>query len=249
MNEIQLESGQYYNNQSKNYPKMQTLEHWGESQGYIRYASQKTGLKPGFITLIIIVSALLILYQGIVGGFVLFFLGVVIPAYQSFKAIESPNKEDDSLMLKYWCVFSLFLALDGFFQPVLAFIPLVGIVKFGLIAALSMNNYAGSTLVYNMMVAPILRIYQVDIDKAYVRVEQTMTEVAEAMKDTVSQTVKEGAEKVGGKVSDFAGNVSQSVKENVEKAAEKVGEKVSDIAGDVKETISPGKKTKQLHIL
>ncbi len=214
---------------------MEFLNHWGESQGYIRLASQKTGLKPGFVTMIILVAALLLLYQGLVGGFVLFFLGVVIPAYQSFRAVESPNKEDDVKMLNYWCVFSLFFAINGFLEPILSFVPLAGIIKFVIITALSMNDYTGSTLVYNYAVAPLLRTYQHDIDKAYAKVGETMTELAESAKEKV----KENVGKLGEKATDIASSMGQSVKESVGKAAEKVG----DLAESVGEKIGTTKKT------
>ena len=183
---------------------MQTLEAWGESQGYIRLISQKSGLKPGFVALIFAIVAVLIVYQGIVGGFVMFFFGVVLPAYQSFKAIESSNKDDDTRMLHYWCVFSLAFAFDGFLQPILDFVPLIGIFRFVLIIVLTMNNFAFSSMAYNFIVSPILKKYERDIDSAYENAESAVGKLAESAKDKLKANV--------GKVGAAVGELAESAK-------------------------------------
>ncbi|XP_032763822.1 receptor expression-enhancing protein 6 isoform X2 [Rattus rattus] len=47
-------------------------------------------------------------------------IGFVYPAYASVKAIESPNKEDDTVWLTYWVVYALF-GLVEFFSDLLLF--------------------------------------------------------------------------------------------------------------------------------
>ena len=146
---------------------METLARWGESQGYVRYIHEKTGVKKEYIVIVLLVLAIMLVAQGIMGGFVIFFIGVVIPTYQSFKAIESPEKTDDTRILKYWCVFSIFIVVDKILEPFLSFIPLIGFMTFIIIVLLVANEYKGSQYVYQYMVAPWVGKYQNSIDKVY----------------------------------------------------------------------------------
>ena len=153
---------------------MQALERWGNSQGFVRWINQKTGLNSGFITLGLLIISLILLIQGIVGGFILFILGVVMPAYQSFVAIESPDKDDDTRMLNYWCIFSIVLIVDKLIDPLMFIIPFSSLLRFGVVIALVANNYYGSTFVYNNLVVPILSSYEKDIDNVYAKVAETI---------------------------------------------------------------------------
>lgn len=46
-------------------------------------------------------------------------IGFLFPAYYSFKAIESPNKEDDKQWLVYWVVYSFFTIIEAFVSIIL----------------------------------------------------------------------------------------------------------------------------------
>ena len=51
-------------------------------------------------------------------------VGWALPAYLSFKAIESPAHEDDVQWLTYWVVFGFFNFLESFaLRPVLYYFP------------------------------------------------------------------------------------------------------------------------------
>lgn len=50
-------------------------------------------------------------------------IGFVYPAYMSFKAIESEDKNDDTMWLTYWVVYSFFTIIEGFADVLLFWIP------------------------------------------------------------------------------------------------------------------------------
>ncbi|XP_045687574.1 receptor expression-enhancing protein 6 isoform X2 [Phyllostomus hastatus] len=50
-------------------------------------------------------------------------IGFVYPAYASIKAIESPSKEDDTVWLTYWVVYSLFGLAEFFSDLLLSWFP------------------------------------------------------------------------------------------------------------------------------
>ncbi len=51
-------------------------------------------------------------------------VGFVYPAYASFKAIESPDKHDDTMWLTYWVVFAVFSIAETFSDTLLWWFPL-----------------------------------------------------------------------------------------------------------------------------
>ena len=161
---------------------MQALERWGNTQGYVRWIKNKTGLNTGFVVVILLIIAVLLLIQGLVGGFILFIIGVIVPSYQSFLAIESPDKDDDTRMLNFWCIFSIFLVVDKLLEPVMFIIPLSGLLRFGIILGLVVNNYFGSNFIYSLFVSPLLSAYERDIDNVYTKVKESIPGVSSSDK-------------------------------------------------------------------
>jgi hypothetical protein len=50
-------------------------------------------------------------------------IGFLYPAYRSIKALESPNKDDDTKWLTYWVVFALFSVIEYFSNILLHWFP------------------------------------------------------------------------------------------------------------------------------
>jgi receptor expression-enhancing protein 5/6 len=56
-------------------------------------------------------------------------IGFLYPAYRSIKALESPNKEDDTKWLTYWVVFALFSVIEYFSNILLHWFPFYWLFK------------------------------------------------------------------------------------------------------------------------
>lgn len=56
-------------------------------------------------------------------------IGFLYPAYTSMKALESPQKEDDTKWLTYWVVFALFSVVEFFADMVVGWFPLYWLLK------------------------------------------------------------------------------------------------------------------------
>lgn len=63
-------------------------------------------------------------------------IGFGYPAYASIKAIESPQKGDDTKWLTYWTVFAAFSLLEFFSNIIVGWIPVYWLVKVILITFL-----------------------------------------------------------------------------------------------------------------
>merc|ERR1719199_1768528 len=50
--------------------------------------------------------------------------GTLYPMYESYKAVKSPQKDDDTQWLVYWGVYSLFTVVEFFLDIIIPWIPL-----------------------------------------------------------------------------------------------------------------------------
>lgn len=56
-------------------------------------------------------------------------IGFLYPAYRSMKALESPNKDDDTKWLTYWAVFALFSIIEYFSDILIYWFPFYWLIK------------------------------------------------------------------------------------------------------------------------
>jgi len=69
-------------------------------------------------------------------------VGFLYPAYRSIKALESPNKDDDTKWLTYWVVFALFSIIEYFSDILLYWFPFYWLFK----VSQQLAVYSSSTL-------------------------------------------------------------------------------------------------------
>jgi len=116
---------------------------------------QSTGVKRLYLFYGLIGLLALWLIFGYGGGFICFIIGFVYPAYQSVKAIESGNKEDDTQWLTYWVVFSAFTVVEYASDMVVYWFPLYWFVKcLFLTWCFAPVQWNGSTIIYHRFIRP-----------------------------------------------------------------------------------------------
>ena len=82
-------------------------------------------------------------------------IGMLYPAYQSFKALESPGIDDDKQWLTYWCVHSFLQVFEYFGEYILTgTIPFYYLVKLVFLVYLMHPQYRGALACYANFVAP-----------------------------------------------------------------------------------------------
>ena len=75
--------------------------------------SQKVGVGKAYVAITFAIIPLLIIFMMGSGNFIIDLIGFIYPMYGSIKAIESKDKEDDTLWLTYWLVFCVFKVSGG----------------------------------------------------------------------------------------------------------------------------------------
>ena len=89
----------------------------GRFESLTRLAGQ-LGVKRAYLGGGLLLGALLFLFVGVGAQLFSSLVGFAFPAYASFKAIESPGKDDDTQWLTYWVVFAVFSLLEVFADTV-----------------------------------------------------------------------------------------------------------------------------------
>ncbi|KAI0317918.1 TB2/DP1, HVA22 family-domain-containing protein [Amylostereum chailletii] len=84
-------------------------------------------------------------------------LGWALPAYLSFKALESPGHDDDVQWLTYWIVFGFFNFTEGFaLRLVLYYFPWYFTFKSIFILWLQLPAFRGAQATYYTVLKPVL---------------------------------------------------------------------------------------------
>jgi len=111
-------------------------------------------------TYAVIGSATLLVILHLVNPLAAFISNLVgwgLPAYLSFKAIETPSPQDDIQWLTYWVVFGFFNFLESFaLRLVLYYLPWYFAFKTVFILWLQLPAFKGARTVYLSLLKPVL---------------------------------------------------------------------------------------------
>lgn len=90
---------------------------------------ESVGIEKFYIAAMLFVGIGSIIY--LLGGAVLIvnLIGFIYPAYQSFKALNSPKPDDDTQWLTYWVVYAFFNLTENLTSIFMKWIPFYFVIK------------------------------------------------------------------------------------------------------------------------
>ncbi|KJE91599.1 receptor accessory protein 5 [Capsaspora owczarzaki ATCC 30864] len=136
----------------------------------------------GFLLILLSLSA------GLGAQLVCNIVGFVYPAYASFKAIESTNKDDDTQWLTYWVVFAFFSLLEFFSDIILHWLPFYYLMKFVFLVYLMLPTLNGAAQLYQNVIRRFLLQNQADIDHGISKVRGAATSAASSAVQNANKT-------------------------------------------------------------
>ncbi|GAA95906.1 uncharacterized protein L969DRAFT_69848 [Mixia osmundae IAM 14324] len=93
-------------------------------------------------------------FFNIAAGFLTNFIGWIIPAYYSLKALETPASGDDTQWLTYWVVFGLFQTFENLIS-VVSYFPYWYTVKTAFTLYLILPQTRGAEVIYHKALRPL----------------------------------------------------------------------------------------------
>ncbi|CAN1160104.1 HVA22-like protein k [Linum perenne] len=93
-------------------------------------------------------------------------VGIALPVYSTFKAIERKDPDEQKKCLVYWAAFGAFSVAEVFTDKILSWFPMYYHAKFAFLIWLQLpsSNGCGATIFYSNYLRPFLLRHQVRLD-------------------------------------------------------------------------------------
>lgn len=92
-------------------------------------------------------------------------VGIVLPVYSTFKAIEAKDQDEQQKWLLYWAAYGSFSVVELFTDKFLYWFPLYYHMKFAFLVWLQLPSVDGASQLYMNHLRPFLRRHQPRLDQ------------------------------------------------------------------------------------
>ena len=145
---------------------------------WIKTTADRFNLKSAHIALAIIGVAFALVLSGILDDLTCNLIGILYPAYLSFKAIETQESDDDKQWLTYWVVFAIYNIIDDFSSILFFWLPFYYPIKLIVLLWMVWPKTRGAQVLYEVVVKRILKMYEAQIDEKLSAVDATVDKAA-----------------------------------------------------------------------
>eukprot|EP01095_Lingulamoeba_sp_RSL-Kostka_P003886 TRINITY_DN15004_c0_g1_i1.p1 TRINITY_DN15004_c0_g1~~TRINITY_DN15004_c0_g1_i1.p1 ORF type:complete len:227 (+),score=55.04 TRINITY_DN15004_c0_g1_i1:42-722(+) len=179
----------------------------------LQLIEEKTKLSKVYFVLIFLAISFLLVVYGWGAQLICNFVGFIYPAFASFKAIESVNKDDDTQWLVYWVVFATFCVLEYFVDIIISWFPFYFIFKF--LFLLYLHLPTGATGLYNFLIRPVLLKVDETLDPLVQKHKSKIIQKLESSKPS-SKNSNSILDKINNKLESVTNDVKQKLEEQLE---------------------------------
>ncbi|KAK9287043.1 hypothetical protein L1049_015451 [Liquidambar formosana] len=92
-------------------------------------------------------------------------VGIVLPVYSTFKAIENKDQNEQQKWLLYWAAYGSFSVAEVFTDKLISWFPLYYHMKFAFLVWLQLPSVDGATHLYMSLLRPFLLRHQARLDQ------------------------------------------------------------------------------------
>ena len=149
----------------------------------------KTGIQRKYLAGGVILAVFLALFLKIAENLVCNIFGFLYPAYQSIKAIESKETDDDTRFLTYWVVYSSFSILEIFADVLLFWVPFYYLLKCAFLLWCMHPNSRGTDFIYQKLIRPVFRKNTDKVEEFLKKAGEEVEKYTEQVKDVAKDAV------------------------------------------------------------
>ncbi|XP_062869081.1 receptor expression-enhancing protein 6 [Trichomycterus rosablanca] len=151
---------------------------------------EKSGIKKRYVVIGAASATGLYLLFGYGASLICNLIGFVYPAFYSIKAIESPNKDDDTQWLTYWVVYGFFGVGEFFSDIFLSWFPFYYLCKcLFLLWCMAPISWNGSRVLYRRLIRPFFLRHEATVDNMVCDLSGKAMTAAETATREVLQTL------------------------------------------------------------
>eukprot|EP00127_Corallochytrium_limacisporum_P003829 Clim_evm43s153 gene=Clim_evmTU43s153 len=162
------------------------LDEFFQNSKLFKAASEKTKIPPEALGYIVLGGGFLALLFGFGADVACDVVGFLYPAYCSFKAIETINKDDDTQWLIYWVVYAAFSVAEHFFDYLLFWIPFYYFTKIFFLIWCFLPETRGAEWLYKTFIRPFLQKHSDKIDAGLAKVTGMGSTLVDQAADAIS---------------------------------------------------------------
>jgi len=121
------------------------------------------------------------------------------PTWASFKALETPGRDDDTQWLTYWIIYAFFRAFEIFADVFIGWFPFYHSFKLILLVMLQLPQLQIPKYIYVTFVRPLMKQKEKEVD-------EIVGNAFSSVKDSAIHAIKDGATIISGKYTEHAIN-------------------------------------------